>query len=81
MKIENFDKVRELIKERDYLNQLYERITAGDNARLSIGSRITNDLYVKPEIIAKLAPEMAMILTQQITVVEEKLEALGVTAQ
>ncbi|CCD94645.1 hypothetical protein BRAO375_3660039 [Bradyrhizobium sp. ORS 375] len=74
MKLENFHAVAELMKERDYLISLKTKAGLGHTIRLG-------GTDVRPDICAKMRPEMLLILEQQIAVVDQKLFALGVTTK
>jgi hypothetical protein len=79
MKLENFDKVRDLIRDRDYHGSLL-KIADGNHPKMIIGDTAHNETHLHPTLIARIMPEVAAVIRQQIAVIDEKLLALGVTA-
>jgi hypothetical protein len=77
MKIENFKAVADLIKEREYIEML--RGFAGlESSRLAIMTNSNGRLDLRPDLVAKIVPEMKLVFTQQIAIIDEKLAAFGV---
>ncbi|WP_028165454.1 hypothetical protein [Bradyrhizobium elkanii] len=79
MKLNDFAAVGELIKERDYLNGLLLRLDA--EPRITIKSPMLNTQDVRPDIVEKMVPEMKLIISQQIAIVDVNLALLGVTTE
>ncbi|KRR21675.1 hypothetical protein [Bradyrhizobium retamae] len=77
MKLENFDKVRDLIKEREYYAKLLGMLGSA-TARLHIGNTAERDHDVRPELVKRMVPDMKLVIEQQIAIVDEALAALGV---
>ncbi|MGJ4951835.1 hypothetical protein [Bradyrhizobium sp. HKCCYLS20291] len=71
MKLDDFTAVAELIKERDYVRSLMTK--AGSGHPIKVGGT-----DIRPDICAKLRPELILIFEQQIAIVDEKLAAMGV---
>ncbi|MGX9428013.1 hypothetical protein [Bradyrhizobium sp. LeoA1S1] len=76
MKLNDFAVVGEMIKERDYLNGLLLRL--GAEPRITIKSPMLNTQDVRPDIVEKMVPEMKLIISQQIAIVDVNLAKLGV---
>ncbi|WP_315743141.1 hypothetical protein [Bradyrhizobium sp. SZCCHNR1075] len=80
MKLNNFTAVAALIKERDYVTGLIMR-ASHDDARVIVGHHTSNDHNVRPDIAAKMLPEIRLILRQEIAIIDQKLAALGVITE
>ncbi|MEY9743183.1 hypothetical protein ABIF65_002557 [Bradyrhizobium japonicum] len=76
VKLANFNAVAELIKERDYLQGLLVRI--GAELKITLKSPMLSTQDVRPDLVARMLPEMKAIIDQGIAVVDEKLAVLGV---
>lgn len=71
MKLENFQKVKELIACRDYIATLHSNLLS--NMPIKIGRH-----DVDPKLIEKMRPDLGLLFQQQIAVVDEELAKLGV---
>jgi hypothetical protein len=76
VKLANFNAVAELIKERDYLQGLLVRI--GAEVKITLKSPMLSTQDVRPDLVARMLPEMKAVIDQGIAVVDEKLAVLGV---
>jgi hypothetical protein len=77
MKIENFKAVAELIKEREYVEML-RGFAALDGSSLRIMSTNNRGYDIRSDLVKKIVPEMKLVFTQQIAIIDEKLAAFGV---
>ncbi len=74
MKLENFERAKALVSDREYLKALCRNMAA--NARwckMKVG-----DHDIRPDIVEKLLPDMKLVIEQQIAVVDQKLAEIGV---
>lgn len=79
MKLENFQAVAELIKERDYLVGLLIRL--GSETKLTIKTPMQSNQDLRPDLVERMMPEMKLIIEQAIACVGEQLAVLGVTTE
>jgi ribosomal protein L17 len=76
MKLENFNRAKALVSDREYLMTLARNMNLHSRRRMVFG-----DHDIRPDIVEKLLPDMKQVVDQQIAVVDQKLAEIGVTVE